>query len=177
MMEDENLDDVLAGKPRIELLACDIDGVLTDGIMYFGVDGQALKAFNVKDGQGIALVRDSGVKTAFITADSSEIGRARGEKLRVTEICIHVTDKAAALTEIMDKYAISGEAVVYMGDDLPDLCVAPLAGTFCAPSDAAVEVLAIADHVTQQPGGRGAMREVCDAILRHNARVAAEAGQ
>jgi 3-deoxy-D-manno-octulosonate 8-phosphate phosphatase (KDO 8-P phosphatase) len=165
------LDDILAGKPRIELLATDIDGVLTDGAMYFGLEGQALKAFNVKDGQGIAYLRNSGVKIVFITADSSEIGRVRGEKLRVTEVCLHVPDKALALQEIMDKHGIAREAVVYVGDDLPDLCLAGLAGTFCAPSDAVDEILAAADHVTQRGGGQGAMREICDAILRHNERV------
>lgn len=160
--------DVLSGKPRIRLLACDVDGVLTDGGMYFGVDGQMMKRFCVKDGQGLALLRDAGVRLAFITADTSEICRARGEKLRVHDVCIGVRNKAEALTEIMERDGLAKDEVVYMGDDLPDLCLLPLVGAFAAPLDAAEEVLAIAAYVTRNRGGYGAMREVCDAIRAHN---------
>jgi 3-deoxy-D-manno-octulosonate 8-phosphate phosphatase (KDO 8-P phosphatase) len=160
--------DVLAGKPRIKLLATDVDGVLTDGGMYFGVDGQMMKRFCVKDGQGMALLRDAGVRLAFITADTSEICRARGEKLRVHDVCIGVRDKAQALGEIMAREGLTKDEVVYMGDDLPDLCLLPLVGAFAAPADAAGEVVAAAHYVTKNRGGYGAMREVCDAIRAHN---------
>jgi YrbI family 3-deoxy-D-manno-octulosonate 8-phosphate phosphatase len=166
--------DYLAGKPRIELLATDIDGVLTDGGMYFGPEGQALKRFNVKDGLGLTRLRESGVKIVFISADSSEIGRVRGEKLRVTEVHVGVPDKAACLQEVMARQGVAAAAVVYVGDDLPDLAVVGLVGTFAAPADAVAEVQAVAQWVTTAPGGQGAMREICEAILRHNA--AGEAG-
>ena len=166
--------DVLTGKPRIRLLATDVDGVLTDGGMYFGVDGQMMKRFCVKDGQGMALLRDAGVRLAFITADTSEICRARGEKLRVHDVCIGVPDKSEALTAIMEREGIARDEVVYMGDDLPDLCLAPIAGVFAAPADAAEEVLAVAGYVTKNRGGYGAMREVCDAIRAHNAALDAQ---
>jgi len=166
------LRDALAGKPRIELLACDVDGVLTDGGMYFGVGGQALKRFNVKDGLGLALVRDSGVRVAFITTDSSEIGRIRGEKLGVTEVCLGVPDKLACLRDMMDRHNLVPEAVIYVGDDLPDLGLAAVVGTFIAPADAVPEVRAAAAFVTSASGGQGAVREVCDLILRHNADLA-----
>lgn len=91
--------DVLANKPRIKLLACDVDGVLTDGGMYFGVEGQIMKRFNVKDGLGMTLLRDSGVRMAFVSADQSVICRVRGEKLGVHDICFGVSDKAAALQD------------------------------------------------------------------------------
>lgn len=167
--------EALAGKPRIRLLACDVDGVLTDGGMYFGVDGQVMKRFNVKDGQGMTLLRKTGVRIAFITADSSEICRARGEKLQVHDICIGVPDKACALLEIMERNGIEKDEVVYMGDDLPDLCLAPVAGVFVAPADAVEEVKTAATHITAAPGGHGAMREVCDAIRAHNAALDGEA--
>lgn len=163
--------DVLAGKPAIRLLACDVDGVLTDGGLYFGIDGQVMKLFNVKDGQGMALLRDTGVRIAFITADSSEICRARGEKLRVHDVCIGVSDKSRALAEIMRRDGLAADEVVYMGDDLPDLCVAPLVGTFVAPADAVAEIREAAAYVTTTLGGHGAMREVCDAIRAHNAAL------
>lgn len=163
--------DVLAGKPKIKLLATDVDGVLTDGGMYFGVDGQVMKRFCVKDGQGMALLRDSGVRLAFITADTSEICRARGEKLRVHDVCIGVRDKSTALLEIMEREGLHKDEVVYVGDDLPDLCLVPLVGAFAAPADAAAEVISVADYVTKNRGGYGAMREICDAIRAHNETV------
>jgi len=162
---------VLADKPRIKLLACDVDGVLTDGGMYFGVAGQLMKRFNVKDGYGMTLLRESGVQIAFISADSSEICRARGEKLRVHDICFGVADKAEALRELMARDGLVAADVVYVGDDLPDLCVAPVVGLFVAPADAVAEIKAVAGHVTRQGGGQGAIREVCDAIREHNERV------
>lgn len=163
--------DMLSNKPRIKLLATDVDGVLTDGGMYYAADGQVMKRFNAKDGQGLALLRDSGVRIAFITADSSEICRSRAEKLRVHEVCIGVADKACSLREIMQREGISKDEAVYVGDDLPDLCMQPLVGLFAAPADAAAEVLAAADFVTRAPGGHGAMREICDAIRAHNEAI------
>jgi 3-deoxy-D-manno-octulosonate 8-phosphate phosphatase (KDO 8-P phosphatase) len=160
--------DALQGKPRIKLLACDVDGVLTDGGMYFGPEGQAMKRFNVKDGMGMALLRDSGVKLAFISADDSPICRVRGERLKVHDICFGVADKAQALGEIMEREGLAADEVVYVGDDLPDLCLVPLVGLFVAPADAADEVKRAAGYVTQAAGGQGAMREVCDAIRAHN---------
>lgn len=163
--------DVLAGRPRIELLATDVDGVLTDGGMYWSADGQMLKRFDVKDGYGLARLRDSGVRIVFITTDTSEIGQARGERLRVTEVCVGVRDKRECLQGMMERWDLRPEQVVFVGDDLPDLAVRDLVGTFLAPADAVDEVRAQADGVTTAPGGRGAMREICDAILKHNAAL------
>jgi 3-deoxy-D-manno-octulosonate 8-phosphate phosphatase (KDO 8-P phosphatase) len=161
----------LENKPRIKLLACDVDGVLTDGGMYFGVEGQLMKRFNVKDGYGMTLLRESGVKIAFISADSSEICRARGEKLKVHDVCFGVADKAEALRELMERDGLAADEIVYVGDDLPDLCVALVVGLFVAPADAVAEIKAVAGYVTRQGGGAGAIREVCDAIRVHNATV------
>jgi 3-deoxy-D-manno-octulosonate 8-phosphate phosphatase (KDO 8-P phosphatase) len=161
--------DALQSKPRIKLLACDVDGVLTDGGMYFGVEGQLMKRFDVKDGLGMTLLRQSGVRLAFISADPSEICRVRGEKLKVHDICFGVSDKAEAMAELMDREGFTADEVVYVGDDLPDLCVAPLVGLFVAPADAVPEAQAVAGYITKQGGGQGAMREICDAIRAHNA--------
>lgn len=166
--------DVLAGKPRIELLATDVDGVLTDGGMYWSADGQMLKRFDVKDGYGMARLRDSGVRIVFITTDTSEIGQARGERLRVTEVCVGVKDKRECLRGLMERWGLQPEQVVFAGDDLLDMVVRDLVGTFLAPADAVPQVRTQADGVTAAPGGRGAMREICDAILEHNASMAAD---
>lgn len=168
---DEKLLEALEGKPRIRLLACDVDGVLTDGGMYFNAEGQAFKCFNVKDGLGITLLRESGVKIAFISADNSEISRQRGEKLCVHYICLGATNKAQALREIMAQEGLSSEEIVYVGDDLPDLCVVPLVGLFVAPADAVEEIKAQSSYVTSASGGHGAIRIVCDAIRAHNERL------
>jgi 3-deoxy-D-manno-octulosonate 8-phosphate phosphatase (KDO 8-P phosphatase) len=166
---------VLEDKPRIKLLACDVDGVLTDGGMYFGVEGQMMKRFNVKDGLGMTLLRESGVKIAFISADNSPICRVRGEKLKVHDICFNVPDKAEALRDLMARDGLTADEVVYVGDDIPDLCVAPLVGLFVAPADAVAEIMAVAGYVTAAGGGNGAIREVCDAIRAHNAALGAPA--
>jgi 3-deoxy-D-manno-octulosonate 8-phosphate phosphatase (KDO 8-P phosphatase) len=165
------VNEALAGKPRIELLATDIDGVLTDGGMYFGVEGQVMKRFDVKDGYGLARVRDAGVKIAFISTDSSEIGVVRGEKLRVTEVCVGVPDKRGCLQELLARWGLRADQAVFVGDDLLDLVVRDLVGTFVAPADAVPEVRAQADYVTRASGGHGAMREVCDAIVAHNSTM------
>lgn len=164
--------DVLAGKPKIELLMCDVDGVLTDGGMYFGPDGQVMKRFNVKDGQGMTRLRDSGVKIAFITADSSPIGQVRGERLRVTEVHVGCKDKIAVAEDLMKRHGVNPEAAIYVGDDLPDLCMIGHVGIFVAPADAVDEVREKADYITENGGGHGAVREVCDAIWAHNRRLA-----
>jgi YrbI family 3-deoxy-D-manno-octulosonate 8-phosphate phosphatase len=165
------VNEALAGKPRIALLATDIDGVLTDGGMYFGVEGQVMKRFDVKDGYGLVRVRDAGVRIAFISTDSSEIGVVRGEKLRVAEVCVGVPDKRECLQELLARWGLRPEQVVFVGDDLLDLVVRDLVGTFVAPADAVPEVRAQADYVTRAPGGHGAMREVCDAIVAHNSTM------
>jgi len=158
--------EALRNQPRIKLLACDVDGG-----MYFGAEGQVMKRFNVKDGMGMTLLRESGVKLAFISVDSSPICRARGEKLKVHDICFGVHDKAEKLQEIMARDGLQTDEVVYAGDDLPDLCLVPLVGLFVAPADAVEAVTRAAGYVTQAPGGQGAIREVCDAILAHNASL------
>jgi 3-deoxy-D-manno-octulosonate 8-phosphate phosphatase (KDO 8-P phosphatase) len=161
--------EALRDKPRIKLLACDVDGVLTDGGMFYGPEGQVMKRFNVKDGLGMVLLRDEDVKLAFISVDNSPICRARGEKLKVHDICFGVADKAEKLREIIARDGLTADEIVYVGDDLPDLCIVPLVGLFVAPADAVCEVKEAAGYVTMSPGGHGAMREVCDAIRAHNA--------
>jgi YrbI family 3-deoxy-D-manno-octulosonate 8-phosphate phosphatase len=141
--------------------------------MYWSADGQMLKRFDVKDGYGMARVRDAGVKIAFISTDTSAIGQDRGERLRVAEVCLGIRDKRECLHEMMQRWGLRPEQVVFVGDDLLDLVVRDIVGTFLAPADAVAEVRAQADGVTVALGGHGAMREICDAILEHNAAVLA----
>lgn len=134
-----------------------------------------MKRFDVKDGYGMARLRDAGVRIAFISTDTATIGRNRGERLRVTEVCTGVPDKRMCLAEMMERWGLQPEQVVFVGDDLLDLVVRELVGTFAAPADAVAAVRAQADYVTTALAGHGAMREICDAIFEHNAVLEGQA--
>ena len=161
----------LRNEGRVKMLATDCDGCLTDGGMYFGPNGQAMKRFDVKDGYGLKMLQRSGVLVAWITADDSAITCARFEALQGDILCGGVADKLEALKGAVAEAGCTPEEVVYIGDDLNDLTVGQAAGTFVAPADAAAEVLAAADAIATRPGGHGAVREVCEAIIAHNKRV------
>ncbi|NLJ36806.1 MAG: HAD hydrolase family protein [candidate division WS1 bacterium] len=155
---------------RVALLATDVDGVLTDGGMYFGPHGQAMKRFDVKDGYGLKMLQRSGVPVAWITADDSAITRARAEALRIDVVRNGVAEKLEALIQVARQLDCGMDAVVYMGDDLNDLPVCGKVGSFVAVADAVEQVHRVADAVTSAPGGYGAVRQVCEAIIEHNRR-------
>ncbi len=161
----------LRNSGRVKMLVTDVDGVMTDGGMYFGPNGQALKRFDVKDGYGLKLLQRSGVAVAWITSDESAITRARFAALGLDLLHDGVADKAEALQAVAVEAGCGMGEIVYVGDDLNDLAVAAMAGTFVAPADAVAEVLAQAGAVTQAAGGHGAVREVCEAIIEHNRKA------
>ncbi len=156
---------------RVKMLVTDVDGVMTDGGMYFGPNGQAMKRFDVKDGYGLKLLQRSGVLVAWITIDESAITQARFKALGLDMLYDGVGDKAEALQVVAAKAGCGVEEIVYVGDDLNDLPVAAMVGTFVAPADAVAEVLQKAGAVTQAAGGHGAVREVCEAIIEHNKKL------
>jgi 3-deoxy-D-manno-octulosonate 8-phosphate phosphatase (KDO 8-P phosphatase) len=149
----------------IRALALDVDGVLTDGGLYYGAEGDVLKKFNVKDGLGLRRLLEAGVAVAFITGEETEIVRRRAAKLRVADVYTGVGDKAKALDDFLARRGLPAAACAFMGDDLTDLPAMRRAGFSFAPADAAPEVRKAAHHVTRLGGGEGAVREVCDAIL------------
>lgn len=160
---------------RTRLLALDVDGVLTDGRVVYGtestgsaVEGAPLEvqSFDVKDGLGLNLLRRSGVTLAWITGRGSEATRRRAEELGVDELHMQARGgKLAVLRELQARLGIDPSETVAVGDDLFDLPMAGAAAVFCCPSDAHGEVKARADCVLLRPGGHGAVRELCDAIL------------
>jgi 3-deoxy-D-manno-octulosonate 8-phosphate phosphatase (KDO 8-P phosphatase) len=150
---------------ELRALVLDVDGVLTDGGMVYGPEGEGFKRFDVKDGLGLRLLRESGLRLALISGEDSKITLRRAEKLRIEEVHLGVEDKEAAFRDLLSRHGIPAEWAAYMGDDLNDLGPLSLAGVAAAPSDAAPEVLRRVRWVTRRPGGRGAVREVCDAIL------------
>lgn len=166
MTGDESLRAELREVARsIEVLALDIDGVLTDGRLYYGPDGEALKVFDVKDGLGIRLLEGEGVRVAVISAREAPALRRRLIDLRVDHALLGRSDKSRALTELCGSLGVDVSTLAFMGDDVLDLPALRRVGLSIAPADAHPLVRGEVDWVTRAPGGRGAVREVADAVL------------
>ncbi|MDR5853516.1 HAD family hydrolase [Caballeronia sp. LZ062] len=151
---------------RIKMMVFDVDGVFTDGSLYFSAEGDTMKSFNSLDGHGVKLLERIGVQTAIITGRQSGIVAARAKELGITHLYQGVADKTVALAQLLDSTGIAAEECGYMGDDWPDLAVMRRCGFAAAPANAHVEVKERVHWVTEARGGHGAVREVCDAILR-----------
>lgn len=150
---------------KIKLLALDVDGVLTDGRLYFLEDGSEMKAFDTQDGHGIKMLQSIGVEVAIITGRTTQLVARRAQNLGIKHLYQGREDKVAALQDLLASLGITAEQSAYMGDDLPDLAAIKLAGLGIAPANAHAFVKSEANWVTQLEGGRGAVREVCDFIL------------
>ena len=157
---------VLERARRVRLLVMDVDGVLTDGRMLLSERGDELKAFHTRDGIAIALARRAGLKTAMVTGESSPIAKARGAKLGVDSVVLDARRKGETVEALLAEFGLPAEAVAYIGDDLLDIPAMQLAGLAVAPADAAAPVKAGAHVVTRARGGRGAVRECVELILR-----------
>ena len=151
---------------NIKLVAFDVDGVLTDGSLTFDENGVEYKTFNAKDGQGIVMLNKTGFITAIITARKNGTVRHRFSNLGMTKLFEGQKDKLAALDELCEEFNVTYDEIAYMGDDLPDICVLKEVGLPCAPNDAVEEVLEHAVFVSSKNGGRGAVREMCNLILK-----------
>ena len=150
----------------IKLAAFDVDGVLTDGSLTFDENGKEYKTYNAKDGQGIVNLNNAGIITAIITARDNGTVYHRAKNLHIPELHQGVKNKIEKLREIITKYNISYDEVSYMGDDLPDICILKEVGLAACPADAVDEVKAVANFISTQNGGHGAVRELCDKIIR-----------
>ena len=150
---------------RLRLFATDVDGVLTDGGMYYGESGDELKKFNTRDGMGLKLLQEEGFITAIITMENTKIVARRGKKLGIPEIHQGVRDKLALLRELVSKYHLTLEEAVFMGDDVNDLAALRAAGFSGTPADGMEVVRKTVDYVCRCKGGEGAVREVVDLIL------------
>ena len=151
---------------RIRLLALDVDGVLTDGTLVFGREGDAFKHFHVRDGMGISLLRRMDIACALVTGRFSDMVRMRAEELKLDAVCQGQQDKGAAFIELMERFQLTADQIAYIGDDLIDLPALRQAGLACAVADAVTEVRERAHFVTVSPGGHGAVREVAELILK-----------
>jgi len=159
-------DDALAAQlANVRLLVLDVDGILTDGGLYYTESGEIIKKFNVKDGLGIKRLIASGVDVAIISANSSEATLHRAQRLNVQHVFINIKDKLGTLKELCLKLDIDLAQIASMGDDLSDLPVMKAVGVPMTVADAMAENIACAVHVTQRAGGQAAVREVCDRII------------
>jgi 3-deoxy-D-manno-octulosonate 8-phosphate phosphatase (KDO 8-P phosphatase) len=153
----------------IELLILDVDGVLTDGRLYFGAKGEALKVFHVRDGHGIKLLMAAGVHVAAFSGRRAAATAARLRELRVPTVVQGCSDKLAAFTKLTKRLKIDPLNCACMVDDTPDLPLMSAVGLAAAVADAHPVVLSAAHWFARSPGGLGAVRELCDALLRARA--------
>ena len=141
---------------------------MTDGSLTFDENGVEYKTFNAKDGQGVANLNAAGFITAIITARNNGTVAHRAKILNIPEVYQGQKNKFKALEELCAKYNLSFDEIAYMGDDLPDICVLEKVGLAGCPADAVDEVKAVANFVATKHGGRGAVREFCDMIIKEN---------
>lgn len=157
--------DALRKAAALKLMGFDVDGVLTDGSLYYGPNGEELKVFNSLDGHGIKLLQRAGVEVAIISGRRSRALELRAAELGVGELHMGVEDKRGVLRALLAARGWTPTEAGYMGDDVVDLEILEACGFSASVADGHPEVLARVDFVAQRGGGRGAVREVCDLIV------------
>ncbi|EAT10787.1 HAD-IIIA family hydrolase [Bermanella marisrubri] len=153
---------------QIKLVIFDVDGVLTDGGLYYGAEGEAFKRFNVKDGVGLKLLQQTGFSVAIISAKDSAPLKKRIKDLQIVHAVLGCKDKLEAATGLAEKLGITMDEVAFCGDDMVDLKVMAKAGLSIAPKDAYHMVADVADWTTESLGGQGVAREVADVLIAVN---------
>jgi 3-deoxy-D-manno-octulosonate 8-phosphate phosphatase (KDO 8-P phosphatase) len=156
---------LLAKASGIRVLLLDVDGVLTDGGLYFGAEGELFKRFNTLDGHGLKMLQRAGITPAVVTGRGSAALRSRLAALGIVHARYDIDDKAPAAEEILAELGLGWGQAAVMGDDWPDLPMMLRAALVCAPANAHPEVRSRADIITRREGGAGAVREVCDLML------------
>ncbi len=159
------MDEVLRRARGVRLLVLDVDGVLTDGRLYLSAAGEELKVFDVRDGSGLVALQRAGVAVAIISGRDSGAVSRRAAELGIPHVRQGVTDKGRELESLMHELGIAAAETACVGDDTPDLPMLRTAGLAVAVADAHPGLRASAHFVTSAPGGRGAVREVCDLLL------------
>ena len=170
-MLDENLlpfavpDSVMQRAAKIKLVLFDVDGVLTDGSLFFGDDGQEYKAFNSRDGLGMRMLQDTGVEIGIITGRSSRVVEHRARNLGITHVFQGCLEKLTTYNELTNKLGLAPDVVAFCGDDVVDLPIMLKVGLAVAPNDAHYLAKRHAHWVTPSDGGRGAGRDVCELLM------------
>ena len=153
---------------NIKLVITDVDGVLTDGGLYYTSEGLVMKKFNVKDGMGMRRLKEKGIKNAIITTDFSDLIKVRGERLKVDYLFLGIWDKENKMKEICKQENILPENVAFIGDDVNDIGIINEVGFSACPSDSVEEIKNMVNIVLTKKGGEGVFREFADLIMKHN---------
>lgn len=159
-------DTALTQAAHIKLMIFDVDGILTDGSLHFGPDGEIIKTFNVLDGHGIKMLQQSGVAAAIISARQSPIVLKRATDLGIRHVQQGIHDKRSAFEQLLKETSLSADVCGFVGDDVIDLPILMRVGFSASVPNGHPEVRSRVHYVTQAAGGRGAAREICDLILR-----------
>ncbi len=161
----------LAKAANVALMGFDVDGILTDGTLYFTSSGDEMKAFNTLDGHGIKMLAQAGIQVAIISGRSSRALELRAANLGIDLLLMGVDDKLGVLRGLLDRFGLDANQAGYMGDDVVDLPIMGACGFSATVPDGHALVARYADHVTTRPGGRGAVREVCELILQAQGKL------
>jgi len=152
---------------KIKMVLLDVDGVLTDGGIYYSADGVEMKRFNAQDGYGVARAREHGLKIGIISGRSTPVVDTRAREMNADEVVQGSSDKLATMTEVAKRHGLAPEQMAFIGDDLFDLPLLKAVGFSAAPKNARPEVKKAVHYVTPSPGGHGAVRELMEFILKH----------
>ena len=150
---------------RTEMLILDVDGVLTDGRLFYGTGGIEIKAFNVHDGFGLKKIQQKGISVAIVSGRESDVVEKRANELGIRFLFQNIAEKKEVLPELHQRSGIKPQHMAHVGDDLPDVELFKSVGLGIAVADALLEVRKSADLVTKAKGGEGAVREVCELLL------------
>ena len=150
---------------KIKLVVTDVDGVLTDGDMYYSEKGEIMKKFNAKDGMGVELLLQNNIKTILLTRENSKIVKKRGLKIKAASTITGIQNKESHLEKICRKFRVLPKEIAYIGDDVNDIEISKLVGLSAAPSDGITVLQKIVDYVCKNKGGNGAFREFADLII------------
>jgi YrbI family 3-deoxy-D-manno-octulosonate 8-phosphate phosphatase len=150
---------------KIKLILTDVDGVLTDGGMFYTKDGEFMKKFNTRDSMGMEILLKYGVKTVFVTRENSEIVKKRIEKIKVADLYSGIADKKSLLPIIMKKYNVKKDEIAYIGDDVNDIEIMKMVAFSATPFDGNFDVKKISHYRCKTKGGEGAFREIADLII------------
>ncbi|MBL4904822.1 MAG: HAD-IIIA family hydrolase [Flavobacteriaceae bacterium] len=152
--------------PQINTLIFDVDGVLTNGMVTIMPDGELIRHMNIKDGYALKTAVDAGYQVCIISGGNNEGVRIRLQGLGIQDIYLGAHDKIKQYRELLVKYNLQAENVLYMGDDIPDFPVMKLVGLACCPNDAAPEIQGISNYISPKKGGEGCVRDVIEQVLR-----------
>lgn len=156
---------ILSCAKKIKIVLTDVDGVLTDGGMFYTKDGEFMKKFNTRDSMGMELLLNHGINTALITRENSEIVKKRVKKIKIVDLYSGITDKKSIIPKLLKKYNVKLDEIAYIGDDVNDIEIMRSIGFVATPLDGNFQVKKISHYICKTKGGEGAFREIADLII------------